>query len=107
MSRIRRCAGGSLPSRSAATAAALPPTGGRNDVGQPTDTSCPRAAEVFPLVEELAPAPDAWQMCLRLAHLPHVMFLDSAARLPELGRYSFLTADPFLWIEGRGREVKS
>jgi para-aminobenzoate synthetase component 1 len=76
-------------------------------VGQPTDTSCPRAAEVFPLVEELAPAPDAWQMCLRLAHLPHVMFLDSAARLPELGRYSFLTADPFLWIEGRGREVKS
>jgi para-aminobenzoate synthetase component 1 len=63
--------------------------------------------EVFPLVEELTPAPDAWRVCRQLAHLPHLMFLDSASRLPELGRYSFLAADPFLWLEGRGREVKS
>jgi para-aminobenzoate synthetase component 1 len=30
-----------------------------------------------------------------LSRLPHVLFLDSARRDPALGRYSFLTADPF------------
>jgi para-aminobenzoate synthetase component 1 len=57
----------------------------------------PRAA-VVPLVEELPGAPDAWEVCQRLAHLPHVLFLDSAAVLPDLGRYSFVTADPFAWL---------
>ena len=32
---------------------------------------------------------------LRLAGYPHCLFLDSALRDPRLGRYSFLTADPF------------
>src|SRR5262245_13694050 len=55
-----------------------------------------------PLVEELAPAPDAWEAFRRLARLPHVLFLDSALDYPTLGRYSFLTADPFEWIGSRG-----
>ncbi|WP_407119482.1 hypothetical protein [Bradyrhizobium sp. LMG 9283] len=31
----------------------------------------------------------------RLAHRPHLTFLDSAARHELLGRYSYLTCDPF------------
>lgn len=38
--------------------------------------------------------------CLRrLGHLPHVCCFDSAMRHERQGRYSFLTADPFQWIE--------
>ena len=53
---------------------------------------------VTPLVEELTPAPDPWDVFERLAQLPHVLFLDSALTESHLGRYSFLTADPFAWV---------
>jgi len=49
----------------------------------------------LPLVEELRPAPQPESLFLRLCHLPHCLFLDSALFHPKLGRYSFLTADPF------------
>jgi para-aminobenzoate synthetase component 1 len=49
--------------------------------------------------------PDPWEVCRHLAHLPRLLFLDSASRLPALGRYSFVTADPFAWITSRGRRV--
>ena len=52
-----------------------------------------------PLVEELRPAPDAAEVFVRLAHLPHCLFLDSARRDPLLGRYSFVAADPFDYVE--------
>jgi para-aminobenzoate synthetase component 1 len=58
-----------------------------------------------PLVEELTPTPDAWDICRKLAHLPHLLFLDSASQLPELGRYSYVMADPFRWLQARGRQV--
>jgi para-aminobenzoate synthetase component 1 len=48
-----------------------------------------------PLVEELVPPPDPATCCERLAGLPHRVFLDSALRDPRLGRYSYVTADPF------------
>lgn len=51
------------------------------------------------LVEELCPPPDAEQAFSRLRGLPHCLWLDSALRHPTLGRYSFLTADPFDYIE--------
>jgi para-aminobenzoate synthetase component 1 len=51
-----------------------------------------------PLVEELRPAPDAAAVFGALAGQPHCLFLDSARRHPQLGRYSFVTADPFDWI---------
>jgi para-aminobenzoate synthetase component I len=57
------------------------------------------------LAEELTPLPDAWDVCRRLAHLPHLFFLDSASRHPGLGRYSFVTADPFDWLWARGANV--
>ncbi|HMC12450.1 MAG TPA: anthranilate synthase component I family protein [Pirellulaceae bacterium] len=49
----------------------------------------------LPLAVELRPAPDVESAFVRLAFRPHSLFLDSALRDPRLGRYSFLTADPF------------
>jgi para-aminobenzoate synthetase component I len=53
----------------------------------------------LPLVEELLPAPRPEEVFPRLAGLPHCLFLDSAMRHPTLGRYSFLAADPFDFVE--------
>jgi para-aminobenzoate synthetase component I len=53
---------------------------------------------MFPLVHELHPVPDPAAAFERLQSRPHCLFLDSALRDPTLGRYSFLTADPFaIW----------
>jgi para-aminobenzoate synthetase component 1 len=49
----------------------------------------------FPLVEELLPPPDPEGAFLRFAALDHCVFFDSARRDPQLGRYSFLAAEPF------------
>ncbi|HEX4143962.1 MAG TPA: anthranilate synthase component I family protein [Pirellulales bacterium] len=46
---------------------------------------------VVPLGKQVAPE----EALLRLAHRPHALFLDSARHDAELGRYSFLAADPF------------
>ena len=51
-----------------------------------------------PLVVELMPAPDPWKVARRLAHLPHLLFLDSAEDHPDRGRYSYVTADPAEWL---------
>jgi para-aminobenzoate synthetase component 1 len=53
----------------------------------------------LPLVEELTPAPEPEDVFLRLARLPHCLFLDSALGHPELGRCSFLAADPFDFVQ--------
>lgn len=53
----------------------------------------------LPLVEELQSVPDVESAIMRLANRPHSLFLDSALRDPQLGRYSFLTADPFDFLE--------
>lgn len=47
------------------------------------------------VVRPLAPAIDAREAFRRLCHLPHCVFFDSAMRDPQLGRYSFVAADPF------------
>ncbi|MEX2091207.1 MAG: chorismate-binding protein, partial [Pirellulales bacterium] len=49
------------------------------------------------LVERLEPAPDPVEVFRRLAHLPHVVFFDSAVRGGPTGRYSFVAADPIRW----------
>jgi para-aminobenzoate synthetase component 1 len=56
------------------------------------------AQDEFPLVLELHPVPDVESALTRLAALPHCLLLDSALRDFHLGRYSFLTADPFEWL---------
>jgi para-aminobenzoate synthetase component 1 len=52
-----------------------------------------------PLVQELIPVPDPWDIARRLSFLPHLLFLDSAEIHSELGRYSYVAADPVEWIE--------
>jgi para-aminobenzoate synthetase component I len=63
------------------------------------------SAPSTPLVEEAPPGLQPWDVFERLAGLPHALFLDSALSHPALGRYSFLTADPFEWLTARGRRV--
>jgi para-aminobenzoate synthetase component 1 len=58
-----------------------------------------------PLVEELTPVPDPWEVARRLAHHKHLLFLDSATSASPLGRYSFVTCDPFDWLLARGNEA--
>jgi para-aminobenzoate synthetase component 1 len=50
------------------------------------------------LAVELRPPPDVEAALLCLASQPHSVFLDSAMHDPGLGRYSFLTADPFEFL---------
>lgn len=57
-----------------------------------------------PRVEELHPAPEAEHVFQRLASLAHCVYFDSARRDGTLGRYSFVTADPFDYIELSWRE---
>lgn len=64
-----------------------------------------RTAPVLPLVAELSSGLDPWDAFLRLSHLPHVLFLDSALVHPSLGRYSYVTADPFLWLVAQGKQA--
>ena len=52
-----------------------------------------------PLVEELPRGLTPFAACERLSHLPGLLCLDSASGHPTLGRYAFVTADPFLWVE--------
>jgi para-aminobenzoate synthetase component 1 len=61
--------------------------------------------DLFPLAEELRPAPRPWDVFHRLAALPRLLFFDSALAHPSLGRYSFVTADPCRWLWSRGRET--
>ena len=45
------------------------------------------------------PPPESEQVFARMSGLPHCLFLDSAQHDPLLGRYSFLAADPFEFLE--------
>jgi para-aminobenzoate synthetase component I len=47
------------------------------------------------VVSEQRAAVDPRDAFVRLCHLPHCIFFDSALRDPQLGRYSFIAADPF------------
>ncbi len=51
------------------------------------------------IVEQVRPAPNIEAALRAFCRLPHCLLLDSAARHPRLGRYSFLVADPFDYLE--------
>ncbi len=53
----------------------------------------------LPLIHPLDPPPDVAETLRRFADWPNVVLFDSASRRPELGRYSFLAADPFEFEE--------
>jgi para-aminobenzoate synthetase component 1 len=73
----------------------------------PDTPSCPRALTCasLPLIEELASTPDLWDVCRQLAHLPHLLFLDSAGGPQQLSRYSYITAQPFAWLSARRQQM--
>jgi para-aminobenzoate synthetase component 1 len=54
--------------------------------------------ESLPLVERLDPSLTAVDAFRRLSGIPHVVFFDSAMRHSQLGRYSFIAADPVEWL---------
>jgi para-aminobenzoate synthetase component I len=56
-------------------------------------------SEVRPYIDQLPRVPDVEQAFLALASRPHCLWLDSALRDPQRGRYSFLAADPFVFLE--------
>src|SRR5262245_33622918 len=60
-----------------------------------------------PLAVELVPAPDPWEVAKRLAHLPHLLFLDSAERHDERGRYSYVSASPQGFGRGHRRSLNT
>jgi para-aminobenzoate synthetase component I len=67
----------------------------------------PRAtASALAFFEELTPTPNPWAVARRLADFPHLLFLDSADRHAERGRYSFVTADPVEWLVDSTREPR-
>jgi para-aminobenzoate synthetase component 1 len=59
----------------------------------------PADDQSLPLVERLDPSLTPVEAFRRLRDLPHVVYFDSAMRHSELGRYSFITADPIEWLE--------
>ena len=63
----------------------------------------PVHASPAPCVVELAPALEPFAAFRHFAHLPYALFLDSALMDPQLGRYSYVTADPFDRLRARGR----
>jgi len=52
-------------------------------------------SDLLPVAVELQPVPDIEAALVRLARRGRCLLLDSALRDSRLGRYSFLTADPF------------
>jgi para-aminobenzoate synthetase component 1 len=49
-------------------------------------------------IEKLAAVPDIERALAAAARLPHCIFFDSARQQDDLGRYSFLAADPFDFV---------
>jgi para-aminobenzoate synthetase component 1 len=52
----------------------------------------------LPFVAELPIRLDPWEAARRLAHRPHLLFLDSADPHPERGRYSYVMANPSRFV---------
>lgn len=52
-----------------------------------------------PIFEELSPAPDVLEAVRAIRQLPRTILLESALRREHVGRFSFLTADPFQFLE--------
>jgi len=59
-----------------------------------------------PLIEEFPSPPEPAEALRRWSSLPHCVFLDSAQSDPRLGRYSFLAADPFDFLDEKGTDEK-
>src|SRR5437016_3154446 len=59
-----------------------------------------------PLIEELRGTLAPWDVARKLAGCSHLLLLDSAAGPSALARYSYVTADPYAWLQSRGHEIR-
>ena len=59
----------------------------------------PENLSTLPIIQPFSRAPDALDVFRCLSDKPHCLFLDSALRHQSLGRFSFVTADPFEVIQ--------
>jgi para-aminobenzoate synthetase component 1 len=53
---------------------------------------------IAPQIQELSPAPNPADVFVSLSGLPHCLFLDSALQHAELGRFSYVMADPYDFV---------
>jgi len=58
------------------------------------------------LVQELLGAPDPCEACARFLDLPFPLLLESALPSEDLGRFSFLAADPWLVLRSKGTAIE-
>jgi para-aminobenzoate synthetase component 1 len=54
-------------------------------------------------VSQVLNAPAPHEACARFADLPYPLLLESVVRSDRLGRFSYLTADPWRVLSGKGR----
>ena len=54
---------------------------------------------LLPVVQDLSPVPAVTDALFAFANVPNVIVFHSALENGELGRYSFLTADPFEFVD--------
>jgi para-aminobenzoate synthetase component 1 len=61
----------------------------------PSDVPTPHIVPTatMPLVHELDPAPDPWELINHFGHQANILFLDSADRDSPLGRFSYVAAE--------------
>ena len=59
-----------------------------------------------PVIRPLDPPQRPLDAARRAASLPYTLWLDSALRDPEIGRFSFLAVDPFLVLRSRRGEAE-
>lgn len=71
----------------------------RRDVGGSNQETRAMPEEFKPIVHELSRELSAEQAFLQLCRRDHCLFLDSALRHRELGRFSFVAVDPFEFLE--------
>ena len=65
-----------------------------------------QAASTEPSIEQLDPHPDPIGLASGLLDADYPVLLDSSLVRPGLGRYSYVTADPFLVVRSKGRRVE-
>jgi len=64
-----------------------------------------RDADKLPQIEEFATKISAFELFASLADLDNCVFLDSAMDPQKLGRYSIMSADPFLIFQSTGENI--
>ncbi len=67
--------------------------------------TAPSTRPAPPVVESLARAVDLAALFPKFRSAPYPLLFDSAMPHPQLGRYSYMTADPFLVVRCRGRRI--